>query len=217
MARGRVRRRRDAGRRARRRCGRRRRRRRRAIRAEQIEAGRTRFAAQCGFCHGRDAAGGEGGTDLTRSTLVAEDVRGDKIGPLVRSGPRRQGDAGLHAVATPISTAIVAFIHDQKTQAATATGGRRAVDVADLQTGNADGGEALLRRRLRALPFGRPAISPASPRGYRGSPLLQRMLYPGRPGAAPSPRRAARSTVTLRVGPGGHRHGWPIATSSRSR
>src|SRR5687767_15931519 len=46
--------------------------------AAQIEAGRTQFASQCGFCHGRDAAGGAGGTDLTRSTLVAEDTRGDR-------------------------------------------------------------------------------------------------------------------------------------------
>src|SRR5436190_17334106 len=49
--------------------------------ADQIRAGEARFAAQCGFCHGRDAAGGESGPDLTRSKLVAEDTRGDKIGP----------------------------------------------------------------------------------------------------------------------------------------
>ncbi len=66
--------------------------------AEQIEAGRTRFAAQCGFCHGRDAAGGEGGTDLTRSTLVADDVRGDRHRAARAVRPRRRGDAGVHAV-----------------------------------------------------------------------------------------------------------------------
>src|SRR5438094_161523 len=52
---------------------------------EQIEAGRPLFASQCGFCHGRDAAGGESGPDLTRSAVTAEDNRGDKIGPVVRS------------------------------------------------------------------------------------------------------------------------------------
>src|SRR6185312_5252215 len=40
-----------------------------------IQAGELRFTSQCGFCHGRDAAGGEGGPDLTRSVLVAEDTR----------------------------------------------------------------------------------------------------------------------------------------------
>ena len=50
---------------------------------EQVRAGAPLFAAQCGFCHGRDATGGQTGPDLTRSALVAEDVRGDKIGPVV--------------------------------------------------------------------------------------------------------------------------------------
>src|SRR5690242_14508162 len=46
---------------------------------EQVKAGQGIFAAQCGFCHGRDANGGETGPDLTRSQVVADDVRGDKI------------------------------------------------------------------------------------------------------------------------------------------
>src|SRR5437762_14138833 len=29
--------------------------------AEQIRSGESRFAAECGFCHGRDASGGESG------------------------------------------------------------------------------------------------------------------------------------------------------------
>src|SRR5262245_25428647 len=59
--------------------------------AEQVLAGQTRFAAQCGFCHGRDAAGGETGPDLTRSKLVADDLRGDKIIPVVRAGRTDKG------------------------------------------------------------------------------------------------------------------------------
>src|SRR5580704_13119016 len=58
---------------------------------QQIDAGELRFGSQCGFCHGRDAAGGETGPDLTRSKLVAEDHKGDKIGPLVRAGRPDQG------------------------------------------------------------------------------------------------------------------------------
>ena len=40
---------------------------------EQVRAGEGRFTSECGFCHGRDAAGGETGPDLTRSKLVADD------------------------------------------------------------------------------------------------------------------------------------------------
>ena len=54
--------------------------------ADQIQAGESRFISQCGFCHGRDAQGGESGPDLTRSLLVAGDVRGDKLGPLILAG-----------------------------------------------------------------------------------------------------------------------------------
>src|SRR5688500_20176570 len=48
--------------------------------AAQIEAGRTQFASPCGFCHGRDAAGGAGGPGRTRSTLAAEATRRDRRG-----------------------------------------------------------------------------------------------------------------------------------------
>jgi cytochrome c oxidase cbb3-type subunit 3 len=166
---------------------------------EQIATGRTRFAAQCGFCHGRDAAGGEGGADLTRSALVGGDVRGDKIVPLVRSG---RPDKGMPAFTLSDAdlTAIVAFIHDQRTQAAEATGGRRAVDVGDLQTGNADAG-----RRYFDTSCGRCHSPTGDLKGiatrYEGLPLLQRMLYPGSGGrgAGPAPKPPA-VRVTLRDG-----------------
>src|SRR2546423_12022174 len=40
--------------------------------AEQIREGEARFGAQCGFCHGKDAAGAESGPDLTRAELLAQ-------------------------------------------------------------------------------------------------------------------------------------------------
>src|SRR5205814_9482848 len=92
---------------------------------EQVDAGRTVFGTQCGFCHGRDAAGA-GGPDLTRSPLVAEDVRGDRIAPVVRSGRAAQGMPPF-ALSEADLAAVVAFIHDQKAQADTANGDRRTV------------------------------------------------------------------------------------------
>src|SRR6185436_10953585 len=83
--------------------------------ADLVRAGEGRFAAECGFCHGRDTAGGETGPDLTRSALVAEDFRGDKIGPMLRAG---RVDKGMPAFTLNAADtdAIVAFIHDQKTK-----------------------------------------------------------------------------------------------------
>ena len=166
---------------------------------EQIETGRTRFASQCGFCHGRDASGGEGGTDLTRSALVGEDVRGDKIRPLLRSG---RPDKGMPAFTLPDDdlTAIVAFIHDQRAEAALATGGRRAVDLADLQTGNAETG-----KRYFDAACGRCHSPVGDLKGvatrYEGLPLLQRMLYPGSGGRGAGPAPTPPTVrVTLRDG-----------------
>ena len=75
---------------------------------DQIQAGQLQFSAQCGFCHGRDAAGGETGPDLTRSKLVTEDNRGDKIGPLVRRGRLEQGMPAFRLRDADLA-AIVAF------------------------------------------------------------------------------------------------------------
>ena len=166
---------------------------------EQIDTGRTRFAAQCGFCHGRDAAGGEGGTDLTRSALVGTDVGGDKIRPLLRSG---RPDKGMPAftLADADVTAIVAFIHDQREQAANATGNRRTVDAADLQTGNADAGRRYFDTACARCHSATGDLKGVAAR-YEGLPLLQRMLYPGSGGrgAGPAPKPPA-VRVTLRDG-----------------
>ena len=158
---------------------------------EQVEAGRTRCAAHCGFCHGRDAGGGEGGPDLTRSELVATDVRGDRIAPLVKSG---RGNMPPFALSDSDMTAIVAFIHDQKTQAETASGGRRTVDVSDLQTGNAVAGRKYFEAACSRCHSATGDLAGIAAR-VQGLTLLQRMLYPRGPRRVPA-------AVTVTVAPG---------------
>jgi cytochrome c oxidase cbb3-type subunit 3 len=105
-----------------------------------VEQGKALFQQNCAFCHGRDAGGGETGPDLTRSDLVSSDVGGDKIGAVVTNG---RPDAGMPAfhLAAPQIAGLVAFIHTQQMKAKFTPGGRRGVDVADLQTGNAEAGK----------------------------------------------------------------------------
>jgi cytochrome c oxidase cbb3-type subunit 3 len=168
--------------------------------AEQIEAGQSRFAGQCGFCHGRDAAGAESGTDLIRSALVAEDVRGDKIGPVIRQGRPDKGMPGSNLSDSDIA-AIVAFIHDAKVKAESASGGRRSVGVEDLQTGNPDAGKQYFNgaggcAKCHSLSGGFAKVGGR----YEGLALLQRLLYPGSGrGAGPAPARPT-ATVTTRDG-----------------
>jgi len=162
---------------------------------ELVDSGRIRFAADCGFCDGRDAAGGTLGSDLTRSELVADDVGGDRIGQVVRTG---RVDAGMPSFATIDAAdlaAIVAFIHDQKAQAEAATGGRRSVELADLATGDAEMGQRYFQANCSRCHSAGGDLAGIATR-LEGLALLRRMLYPGSEGprSAPTPPSVSVST-----------------------
>jgi cytochrome c oxidase cbb3-type subunit 3 len=156
---------------------------------DQIAAGQRLFVAQCGFCHGRDAMGGESGPDLTRASLVAEDVRGDKLGPMLRTGRMDKGMPAFTLSAADLG-AIVAFVHDQKVKAESLTGGRRSVDLVDLQTGDPEAGRKYFAGACVKCHSATGDLAGVS-RRLQGLALLQRMLYPA-PG-----REGSRATVTV--------------------
>jgi cytochrome c oxidase cbb3-type subunit III len=164
---------------------------------EQIQAGELRFTSQCGFCHGRDAAGGETGPDLTRSKLVAEDTRGDKIAPMLRTGRPDQGMPAFTLSNADVN-AIVAFIHDQKTKSEALGGGRRAVDATDLATGNAEAGRRYFNGAggCSGCHSATGDLAGVATR-YQGLTLMQRLLYPT--GGRTAPARP-KVTVTLASG-----------------
>jgi len=113
--------------------------------AELVKKGGALFQQDCSFCHGRDAQGGESGPDLTRSKLVAADIKGDKIGVVVRNGRPEKGMPPFDRSDDQIA-ALAAFVHTQRDIATSGTGirgvgGRKGVDPSDLQTGNVEAGK----------------------------------------------------------------------------
>jgi cytochrome c oxidase cbb3-type subunit III len=167
---------------------------------ELVQQGQVIFASFCGFCHGRDAMGGETGPDLTRSLVVAEDVRGDKIIPLVHSG---RADKGMPPQNLPDAdlNAIVAFIHDAKAKADSLEGNRRSVDPADLATGNADAGRAFFNGAGGCAKCHSPTGDLAGIASrLQGLQLLQRMLMPGGRGRGAAATRPVTATVRLPSG-----------------
>jgi cytochrome c oxidase cbb3-type subunit 3 len=162
---------------------------------ELVQIGQVRFTSQCAFCHGRDAFGGETGPDLTRSLLVAQDNRGDKIGPLVRSGRPEKGMPNFEMSDADIG-AIAAYIHDQKSKMEALAGGRRSVDVSDLQTGDASAGQKYFAANCSRCHSPTGDLAGIANR-FQGLPLLRRMLYPTGGQPAPTP---AKATVTLASG-----------------
>jgi cytochrome c oxidase cbb3-type subunit III len=141
--------------------------------------GKLLFVSNCSFCHGRDAAGGESGPDLTRSRLVARDVRGDKIRAVVHDGRVEKSMPPFPGLTIPQVNDVIAFIRDQTRQLNSKQGGRRGVDVADLQTGNIEQGKAYFNGPGKCASCHSPTGDLAGIATRReGLELEMQMLYP---------------------------------------
>src|SRR6266702_6933633 len=57
-----------------------------------IARGKQSFSVNCGFCHGSDARGGEGGgPNLLRSPIVLNDQKGELVAAVVLNGRVERG------------------------------------------------------------------------------------------------------------------------------
>lgn len=103
----------------------------------QIARGKQVFSVNCGFCHGSDGRGGEGGPNLLRSSLVLADQKGEVIYAVTLVGRPDKGmpkfDLDLNTIAD-----IAAFLHSIPTGAAEKT----AFDPRLIVVGNAAAGKA---------------------------------------------------------------------------
>src|SRR5215510_5830390 len=73
-----------------------------------VERGRLLYSTNCAFCHGSDARGGEGGTNLLRSEIVLNDKSGELIGDILRNGLSAMPKFELN---TGQVSDLAAFIH----------------------------------------------------------------------------------------------------------
>jgi cytochrome c oxidase cbb3-type subunit III len=148
---------------------------------ELVQQGSALFRQDCSFCHGRDATGGESGPDLTRSHLVTRDVNGDRIGPVIRGGRPDRGMPPFDKTDQQIA-ALVAFIHTQQKNSLNNKGGRKGVDVSDLQTGNVEAGKQYFNGAGGCSNCHSPTGDLAGIASrYEGLQLEEDMLYPKHP------------------------------------
>jgi len=104
-----------------------------------VDRGKAKFAMLCASCHGEDARGGSGKTeiDLVRSVLVLDDVGGKELGEFLKTGrPARK----MPAFTLPPGEVsdIAAFLHHNVTVASE----RGAYKYLDVLVGDAKAGEA---------------------------------------------------------------------------
>jgi cytochrome c oxidase cbb3-type subunit III len=102
-----------------------------------IERGKTLFVAQCGFCHGANAKGGESGPDLIRAVPVIDDENGNLIGPIIL-GARQDKGMPKFSLSDKEIQDVAAFLHEGVRAAAE----RGTYKIQNIVTGNAKAGEA---------------------------------------------------------------------------
>ena len=105
--------------------------------AETLERGKKTYSANCAFCHGGNAKGGESGPDLLRSITVLHDENGDLIGKLLANGRPDKGMPKFSFSPEQIAD-ISAFLHDGVRAAAE----RGTYKILDILVGDAKAGQA---------------------------------------------------------------------------
>ncbi len=158
--------------------------------ANVAEAGRHVFQRNCAFCHGRDAAGGESGPDLTRSKLVLSDTKGTSVADVIRNGRPEKKMPAFNFSNEELNSLFV-FIRRQASSSR--PGGRRGVDVSDLQTGNVEAGKQYFNGAGGCARCHAPTGDLAGVASrFEGLQLEQQMLYP----------RNAKNKVTVTLAHG---------------
>jgi mono/diheme cytochrome c family protein len=171
-----------------------------------IERGHELLAAQCGFCHGSNARGGQRGPDLTRSALVQDDEDGKQLGPFLRDGRPDRGMPKFDLTPGQVSD-LATFLHATISLASN----RRLYQILDIVVGDPKAGEAFFNGTGKCNSCHSPT---GDLRGvgarYDPATLQNRFVMPrggrsaGPPGAPPVPpyleKNAVKVVVTLPSG-----------------
>ena len=103
-----------------------------------VAQGKRLFEANCSFCHGPEATGGNGGPDLVRSVLVNHDEHGNLIGPVLHNGRPDKGMPTFSSLTGQQISDLVAFLHQRNRDARL----RFTYKVENVATGDASAGRA---------------------------------------------------------------------------
>ena len=104
---------------------------------ESVKRGQALLVERCGFCHGSNARGGAGGSDLTRSEIVQEDERGKQLGDFLKTGRPERGMPPFELADREVID-LAAFLHEQISQAAN----RSSYKILDIVVGDPARGQA---------------------------------------------------------------------------
>jgi cytochrome c oxidase cbb3-type subunit III len=155
------------------------------------ERGAKTYAANCTFCHGVKATGGDTGPDLIRSTAVLHDQKGEIIAPVIRGGRPALGMPAFPTFSDAQLYDLAEFLHMR----VELTANRGEYRFLSAIRGDAKAGETYFRgagQCIRCHSVSGDLAHVASK--YSGVDLQQRFLYP-------EPRQEAKqpSNATIRL------------------
>src|SRR5262245_38683913 len=102
-----------------------------------VDRGQQMFVAQCGFCHGSNANGGQSGQDLIRSVRVKEDEKCNELAEFLKIVRPNKGMLRFELRQEQIKD-LAAFFHQRITGAAN----RGGYKILNILVGDAKAGEA---------------------------------------------------------------------------
>jgi len=145
---------------------------------QAVDRGHRDFQQSCGFCHGPDATGARA-PDLVRSPLVAHDVKGDKIGEVIRAGRPEKGMPAMPLTDAQIQD-IAAYLHARAAEALNSGDVPAKYPLEKLLTGNALAGKTFFEgaggcKNCHSATGDFATIASK----YPPVELQSRMLYPG--------------------------------------
>jgi mono/diheme cytochrome c family protein len=148
-----------------------------------VARGKQLFEANCSFCHGKEATGGNGGPDLIRSVLVNHDDHGNLIAPVVHNGRPDKGMPSFANLSESQLSDLVAFLHQRNRDARL----RFTYKVENVAVGDAAAGEVYFKSHCGNCHSPTGDLAGIATK-YPADVLQQLWL---------SPRNAAASTVTI--------------------
>jgi len=158
-----------------------------------LDRGKMLYGTNCAFCHGNDARGGDGGSNLLRSEIVLDDKDGELIGDILRNGVASMPKFELNK--EQISD-IAAFVHSFRVAG---------YDMSRLRpetivVGNANSGEAYFKAKCASCHDTAGDLKGFAARIGDSRLMQQTWLLPGARGTRPSKAPSTRVVVTLASG-----------------
>jgi cytochrome c oxidase cbb3-type subunit 3 len=160
---------------------------------EAIDRGRTAFVANCGFCHGPTAQGGDGGPGLIRSLLVLDDNEGRQLGQFLKNGRPDKGMPKFDRLNDQDVGDIAAYLKSRIIYSA----GRGDIRVENILVGDPAAGQAYFNGAGGCAACHSPAGDLAGIGVKYDAEVLQNRIVMPREGRGGAPAAAAA------VGPGG--------------